>query len=70
MPKPYVEIVKEKFASVIIGSDIRPATKDDIKKANKLHKQGKCPHNIIIDEHSWLYDYRSCFTCGEGLGTV
>ena len=67
---PFVEIVKESFGDIVISSDLRDATEDDIKIAQELHDQGKCPHNICIDEEGWPYDYRFCYTCGKGKGLV
>lgn len=66
----YVEEVTERFCGVVIASKIRPATPEDIEKAKALHKLGECPHNVVKDDHGWLYDIRYCAICGEGLGTV
>lgn len=66
----FVEIPIEVIDGKILRSDIRPATKEDIEKAQNLHRQGHCPHNVVKDERSWLYDYRVCFTCGKGLGAI
>ena len=66
----FIETVTERFAGHIVASDVRLATEKEIEAARKLHEAGKCPHNIVVDEKGWLYDYRSCFVCGCGLGTV
>lgn len=69
-PVPYCEIVRERFMGQVIASDIHPATEAEIALAQSLHLQGKCPHNIVIDEPGWLYDFRSCYTCEAGLGAI
>ena len=69
-PQPFVETVTERIGRHIVMSTIRPATKADIEKARKLHVKGKCPHNVVVDEVGYMYDFRGCFICGKGLGTV
>lgn len=69
-PIPYREVPRETFCGHIIASDIHPATPEEIKLAETLHAQGKCPHNIVVDESGWLYEFRSCYTCGAGLGVI
>ena len=69
-PIPYCEVPRETLCGHIIASDIHRATKAEIKKAKDLHAKGKCPHNIVWDEPGWMYDYRSCYTCGAGLGAI
>lgn len=64
------EIVKERMGPHVIASDLRPVTPDDLAEAERLHKLGQCPHTIVQDEKSWPYDFRSCVTCGAGLGAV
>lgn len=66
----YVEEVLEEFCGRVVRSNLRKATMEDFKASEELHKVGKCPHNLIVDEHGWLYDIRYCFVCGTGLGTV
>jgi hypothetical protein len=66
----FFEEVTERFCGQVVASTIRSATAQDIAEARLLHDQGKCPHNIVIDEKGWLYDARSCFICGKGLGAV
>jgi hypothetical protein len=66
----HYETVKERFCGHIIRSDVRPATKEEIAEATKLHNQGKCPHTIVQDEPGWLYDFRNCAICGCSLGIV
>ncbi len=68
--KPFVEIVTERINGFVLASNIRDVTDDDIKQAEELHKQGKCPHNVVVDTLSYMYDFRECYTCGKGLGTV
>ena len=67
---PFVEIVTERIGDCVLASRIRDVTDKDIRRAERLHKQGKCPHNVVVDEVSWMYDFRECFTCGKGLGVV
>jgi hypothetical protein len=66
----FVEIVIEAIDGVVIRSDLRPATMEDITMAQEAKNAGDCPHNIIKDTTTWLYDIRSCATCGAGLGIV
>jgi hypothetical protein len=66
----FKEVVEEKFCNQIIRSYVVPATKKDIILAKKLHKQGKCKHDIIKDESGYMYDFRNCAICGKGLGTI
>lgn len=68
--KPFVEIVTERIGDVVLASNIREATDEDIKQSEELHKQGKCPHNIVVDTELYMYDSRDCYTCGKGLGLV
>lgn len=68
--KPFVEIVSERIGRHVLASTIREVTDEDIKLAEELHKQGKCPHNVVVDDQLYMYDFRECFTCGQGLGTV
>ena len=66
----FYEEVVERVGDTVIASNIRPATEEEIKNAEKLHKEGKCPHNIVKDKDGWPYDIRICATCGENLGLV
>lgn len=66
----FVETVTDRIGHHVLASNIRQATMEDVKKAVELYKNGKCSHNIVADEQGWLYDFRSCFVCGKGLGTV
>jgi hypothetical protein len=68
--KPFFEEVTERIGEHVLASKIRDATPEDIEKAKKLHKLGKCPHNIVFDTLGYMYDFRECFICGKGLGTV
>lgn len=67
---PYFEEVIECVNGIITASNIRLATQEEIEKAESLHKEGKCPHNIVYDVYGWMYDFRMCYTCGGSLGTV
>ena len=68
--KVFFEEVLETIGEVVIQSNIREATADEIVEAERLYKEGKCPHNIIYDEIGFLNDFRMCHTCGKSLGTV
>jgi len=68
--KIFYEEVIEKINGIVIQSNIREPTGDEIVEAELLHKQGKCPHTIIYDELGSIYDFRMCHTCGKSLGTV
>lgn len=64
--EPFFEEVTERIGNCVLASKVRKATAEDVAKAAEQHAAGMCPHNIVVDE----YDFRSCFTCGKGLGTV
>lgn len=66
----YYERVTERIGKRVLASVVTPATPEQIAEAKRLHSEGKCPHTIIVDEAGWMYDFRSCAICGEGLGTV
>lgn len=68
--KVFFEEVIEKVAGIVVQSNIREATGDEIVEAEILHKEGKCPHTIVYDEYGPIYDFRICHTCGQSLGTV
>lgn len=68
--QPFFEEVLERAGDTVIRSNIREATQEEITKANELHQQGNCPHNIVYDELGWPYDVRICYTCGKNLGLV
>lgn len=68
--EPFVEEVTERIGKHILSGRIRAATSDDISKCQKLHQLGKCDHSIVYDIPGWLYDFRSCYVCGQGLGTI
>lgn len=68
--EPFFEEVTERIGNVVIASKIRDATPKDIEKAAELHKKGKCPHNVVVDTLMYMYDARTCYTCGKGLGVV
>lgn len=68
--EPFFEEVTERIGNCVLASKIRDATKEEIARAAEQHAAGKCPHNIVVDEYAYMYDFRSCFTCGKGLGTV
>lgn len=65
-----VESVTEKIAGHILASTLHKATQEDIDASVKKYLAGQCDHSCVIDDPSWLYDVRSCFVCGAGLGTV
>lgn len=69
-PIPHVETVTERIGPHVIASTIRPATGDDLREARALADRGACDHRVIVDDPGWLYDFRSCWACGQGLGTV
>jgi hypothetical protein len=62
--------MRELFGGCIVQSTLRVATDNEVREAQKLHEQGKCSHNIVRDKPGWLYDYRYCVTCGQGLGAI
>lgn len=66
-PIPHVEEVLERINEHIIQSRCRPATEAEIAEARN---KPVCDHTIVVDEPGWMYDYRSCYICGHGLGAV
>jgi len=68
--RPFYEEVTARIGEFVISSNVRPATDDEIEEAARLHLEGECPHNIVVDTEGWPYDLRSCYTCGKGLGHV
>lgn len=71
MSKTYwIEIVKERVGDVIIMSDVRPATEEELEECYKQFLLGQCPHTIVEDTKGWLYDFRSCAICKKGLGML
>lgn len=70
IPDLWVETVTSRIGPHILASNLRPATQADLQAARELHAAGKCPHNVVRDTYGWLYDFRSCAVCGQGLGTV
>ena len=69
--KLFVETVTERIDKHVLASTIRPATPEDVAAAQARVDRGEpCDHTIVWDEPGWLYDTRSCHTCGAGLGTV
>jgi len=69
MTNNYEEVL-ERVGDQVLASNIRPATDAEIEEAARLHREGKCPHTIILDEPGWLYDQRFCVTCGDFLGLI
>lgn len=57
------------FGNVFMSNN-RPATRNDIRKANELKRRRKCPHNVFWDEAGFIYDIRHCYTCGKMLGFI
>ena len=69
--KPFKEIVTSRIGDQVLASRLEEATKVEIEEAQKQFKEtGKCDHIFCVDTHSWLYDFRDCYICGKGLGTV
>jgi hypothetical protein len=66
----FVEIPTEVIYGHIVSSTLRPATLKDIEEAKEKYKTGHCDHRIIVDEPRWMYDFRSCYICGKGLGCI
>lgn len=55
---------------LVVQSNIRKPTFNEIRDCWLKAKSGKCPHTIIKDEAAYMYDIRSCAVCGQGLGVV
>lgn len=54
----------------VMMSTLRKPTPEEIRIAEELHAQGKCPHTIVYDKQGWMYDTRYCGTCGICLGLI
>lgn len=71
MSKPHIEYEREYFCGRIIKSSIRPATELEIQQAKERYiATQQCDCSIVVDEYCWMYDFRHCYICGKGLGTV
>lgn len=66
----FEEVIERAANGCVTRSNVRPATQAEIDVAILGFQQGNCPHNIIVDERGFMYDYRTCATCGCGLGVV
>lgn len=66
----FVEKVIQSCDGIVLQSTVRKPSDDEIKEAIQEFRDGKCSHKIIRDEKGWMYDYRICAICEEGLGTV
>lgn len=65
------EIVHERFLGRVLISDLEDPGEGELEQAQEIfHATGSCSHEFVQDEKGWLYDYRRCAVCGEGLGTV
>ncbi len=65
-----IEIVKEEVCGRVMSSIVRDATVEEVQEANDLFGAGKCGHSLVRDEASWMYGFRYCALCGEGLGAI
>lgn len=68
--KVFTETVTERIGSTVLASTVKPSTLEEIQDCISLAEKGKCPHNIVIDEPAWMYDFRHCAVCGKYLGTI
>ena len=68
--KLYVETITDGTIEMVWGSKIRPAKREDIRRARHLHSLGVCPHNVVFDVEGYPYDLRICAICKKDLGTV
>ena len=66
----FVEEVTTKIGDHILTSTVRKATQKDVDEAMAKKNKGRCPHNIIKDQKTYLYDIRECALCGKGLGLI
>ena len=69
--KPFIEYDRQYFGEQVLMSKVRPATDAEVEMAKAHYKATKkCDHSVVVDEPGWLYDCRSCFVCGQGLGLI
>lgn len=55
---------------IVLASNIRKPTIEEVSAEIDNHAFNTCNGTIIVDEHGYLYDLRSCAICGKGLGTI
>lgn len=71
MPQVFVETVTARVGNYIAASRVRPATDDEVRAAMQDYIElGLCAHELVCDEHGWLYDVRYCAICGVGRGSL
>ena len=75
----FIEEVTESIGRHILASNVLPLdTGAFVIAKERYEKTGKCTcSNIdrgvrlfVRDECKWMYDFRFCAICGEGLGSV
>lgn len=74
MSEYYIEIVTQQIEGLVLESEVRLATEEEILEAKEKFKNGNCSCNttkrLIVDQKAFIYDYRTCALCGKGLGIV
>lgn len=69
--KPMREVVTDRIGRHVLASHLLEVSEEEIDAAKINYQEtGNCDHSIVFDEPCWMYDIRSCYICGEGLGTV
>jgi hypothetical protein len=60
-----------KFPWAVESSKLREASLEEIHEARlKFLKTKECDHSFVIDTDAYLYDFRTCAICDQGLGAV
>lgn len=65
------EIVIERVTGRITQSVLEGVSQEELDQARKDYQVSKqCDHSLVVDERGWMYDFRKCAVCGEGLGAI
>ena len=70
MKNLYFEVITDGDQDCVFASEFHKATRKEIAEAQRLHKQGECPHTIFYDIESYPYDLKYCGTCGKFKGRI
>ncbi|MCK9442006.1 MAG: hypothetical protein M0Q13_11370 [Methanothrix sp.] len=67
----FIEIIKERLGHIILSSDIKEPTEEEIQlflKNNCDHIN--CKQQLVYDRDGWPYINRYCAVCNKYLGCV
>lgn len=66
----FVEEVQIQGPFAPIVSTFRKPTDEEISSALTVVNKEDCKHTLFYDTPSYMYDIRSCATCGRLLGLI